>query len=289
MKSRSLQEATDIQVVRALMERAPCESTVSDPEEVMQLPQVRANTRLWWDGGRAVGFVFVDPFCNLNFELDPPYRTGQLEDEIVEWGIACVKKDNAEAETPLSLDACLNASDAWRIAMLERHGFVRTDIRSLHYSRSLSGPIREQPLPPGFSLRCAAGEAEVEALVELHRAAFGTLNMTVEERLAIMRAPGYERELDLLAVSPDGELAAFCICSLEGLVGYTDPIGVRPRYHRMRLGKAIVTAGMKMLQGRGAQSVELGTSSENLAMQGLAESLGFEVVSERLWFSKTIT
>jgi len=86
----------------------------------------------------------------------------------------------------------------------------------LQYARSLNEPISEYAFPPGFFLRHVEGEHEVESLVTLHRAAFGTENMTVEQRLAIMHAPQYERELDFVAVAPNGELSAFCICGFDG-------------------------------------------------------------------------
>jgi ribosomal protein S18 acetylase RimI-like enzyme len=108
----------------------------------------------------------------------------------------------------------------------------------------------------------------------------------------MMSVPQYEPEMDLVAIAPNGELAAFCVCGFddaEKQVGYTDPIGTHPDYRRIGLGKAIVSSGMQMLKTRNAKVVELGTSSDNLAMQGLAEALGFERVSERLWFSKTVS
>jgi mycothiol synthase len=160
-----------------------------------------------------------------------------------------------------------------------------------NYERSLGAPIPEHAFPSGFSLRSVTGEQEVERLVALHRSAFGTENMTVEQRLAIMRAPQYDPELDLVAIAPNGELSAFCICGFTDSgqqVGYTDPIGTHARYKRLGLGKAIVTAGLQTLKNRGARTAELGTSSENLAMRRLAEALGFVLVSESLWFSRTV-
>ena len=104
-----------------------------------------------------------------------------------------------------------------------------------------------------------------------------------------VRSLGYRRPLDLLAVSPSGELTAFCICGFEeNGIGFTDPIGVREGYKGSGLGKAIVTAGLKALQARGAKVAQFGTSSQNLAMQRLAERLGFELVSETFWFSKAV-
>jgi ribosomal protein S18 acetylase RimI-like enzyme len=113
--------------------------------------------------------------------------------------------------------------------------------------------------------------------------------MTVEQRLAIMRAPQYDPELDWVADAPNGELAAFCICGFEGSsreVGYTDPIGTHARYKRRGLGKAMVAAGLRALRDRGAKTVALGTSSDNAAMRRLAEALGSSIVSESVWFSR---
>jgi mycothiol synthase len=131
----------------------------------------------------------------------------------------------------------------------------------------------------------------VERLVALHRSAFGTSNMSVDQRLAMMRTPRYLRQLDLVAVAPDGEFAAFCVCGFSDSrlqVGYTEPIGTRPDYQGMGLAKAIVSAGLARLKALGARTAGLGTSSENIAMQHLAGTLGFSVVSEKLWFSKPV-
>ncbi len=86
-------------------------------------------------------------------------------------------------------------------------------------------------------------------------------------------------------------MAAFCICGIvprNAATGFTDPIGVHPNYQKQGLGRALVTAGMQALQRRGVSRVQLGTSSKNVGMQRLAEVLGFKVVSEGLWYSKTI-
>jgi ribosomal protein S18 acetylase RimI-like enzyme len=292
MKSYILQTESDVRLIQELIARLPGPSTVVDFEESIQLSSVRATTRLWKQGGQIIGFAFVDDFNNLRFEIEREYRSTQLEKDVIDWGIVCVKKRNAETGEEKTLDASFSGTDTWQIAMLERTGFVRESVRTLHYARSLNEPVASFGFPQGFSLRCVKGEQEVEDLVVLHRAAFGTQNMSVEARLAIMRAPQYERELDFVAVAPNGEFSAFCICGFKdekGHNGFTDPIGVHPRYQKIGLGKAIVTAGIKALKNKGARIVELGTSSENSALQRLAARLGFVITSQSLWFSKKIT
>ncbi|MBN1373480.1 MAG: GNAT family N-acetyltransferase [Anaerolineaceae bacterium] len=292
MNSILLRDENDIQTIRDFLSRLPGGCTVVDFEEQVQLASVRHTTRLWLGKQGLLAFAWVDDYNNLVFDLDPQQASPKLEMEIIAWGAAIMRKRNAGAGEPSTLDASCQAANLERIALLERHGFHRDEIRSLHYARSLEEPIPEVPLPPGFELRAAHGEQEVEALVALHRAAFGTDNMTVEERLAIMRAPEYVPDLDLLVTASNGELCALCICGFVELgnpaVGYTDPIGVHAAYQGRGLGKAVVSDGLRLLRQRGAKRAELGTSSENLPMQRLAESLGFAVVSESVWFSKEV-
>ena len=294
MKSYLFGDESDIQLMRDLIKHLPAnELTAVDFEEAILLASVQATTRLWQVNGKTIGFAFVDDYNNLRFEIQAESRSAQVENEIIAWGIACIKARNAKTGKDNTLDAVLRAENIWQIAMLERTGFVRSSLRTLRYARSLHEPIMKPVFPSGFSLRCVAGEDEVESLVTLHRAVFGTENMTIAERLAIMHTPTYDRELDLVAVTSGGELAAFCICSLADemnseKVGFTDPIGTHPRYQQRGLGKALVTAGLQRLKKRGVAVVELGTSSNNIPMQQLAQSLGFTCIAEKLWFSKSV-
>src|SRR5262249_54468701 len=152
----------------------------------------------------------------------------------------------------------------------------------LSMARSLDEPVPAPQLPEGFVLRPLAGEGEVEDYVALHRAAFGTENMTVERRLAIVRNPGYLPELDLVAVAPDGTLAAFCVCSSETEEnsarefpqGAIDIIGSWPDWRGKGLGRAMLLAGLRALQAHGMAIATLGTSSDNIAGQRLYESAG---------------
>lgn len=278
----------DLAAMRALLTRLASTAAVVDFEEQMLLAGVRSRLRLGREGGDLVGFAWVDDYCNLWFET-APHAPGlaALEDEIVTWGVECVRK-LAEPGEPLSLDAVCRADQTQRAAVLLRHGFVRQAVRTLRYARPLAQPVADCPPPPGFCIRAVTGPQEVDALVALHRAAFDTDNMSVEERLAMMSTPHYRPQLDLVAVAPGGELAAFCVCGLEDGIGSTDPIGTHPRFQRRGLGGAVMTAGLQLLRAAGALSAELGTSSENTAMQRLAEKLGFTCVSEKVWFSKAV-
>jgi len=282
--------------------RPPARSTVYpamvDLHELLALKEVQDNTRLWHAAdGQVVGFAIVDRYLNLLFELAPQADGHKLESQMVGWGEVCVQRTFQGGVVSGSLDASCAGDDFERIALLERNGFLPQEIRTLHMMRPLDEPIAAPQLPQGFHIRPMAGEAEVAALVRLHRAAFGTRNMTVKERLVMMHLPDYDAELDLVVTAPDGRLAAYCMGAIHreenkrsGLKeGYTDPVAVHPDFQGRGLAKALLLTAMSRLKQRGMQMAVLGTSSENLVMQRAAQSVGFFTRAKILWFSRPVS
>ena len=256
--------------------------------EMLCQPELQTRTRLWFDQhDQLLACALVDAYSNLLFDYRPDANSQELEEAIMQWGVAC---------GALPLDAVCREDDVERMAWLTRHGFQPQAMRTLHFIRSLNDPIPDSQPPPGFSIRSVAGESEIEALVALHRAAFGTDNMTIEERRAMMSGPDYDPALDLVVVAPDGRLAGFCVCGIpreENAAtgrneGYTDPIGVHPDFQKQRLAHALLLTGLHLLREGGLAYATLGTSSENVAMQAAARSAGFQLESTKVWFAKSL-
>ena len=157
--------------------------------------------------------------------------------------------------------------------------------------RSVQTPVAQHTLPAGFTIRRLAGEAEVPAYVELHRAAFESKNMTVEWRARTLRRPEYIPDLDLVAVAPDGCLAAFCIGWLDtrsatGPGGQIEPMGVRADQRNLGLGRAILSEALRRLILHGAGQLFVETDSYRDAAFALYESVGFRVARDVLVYSK---
>ncbi len=273
---------------------------LADLRELLCLPAIQAQTRLWLDeSGRPVGYGLVDHYSNLHWAFERESDLAAVENDLVAWGADCVRRqpvEDGETGEPRTLDASAREDDPDRLAFLRRHGFVQQPVLSLYLERPLDGPIPAPALPPGFTIRPLDGARELEAVVTLHRAAFGTEYMTVEERRAMMTGPDYEPALDLVAVASDGRLAAYCLCSIDSeesaragqTVGYTDPVATHPDFQRRGLARALLLAGCALLQARGARLARLGTSSENLGMQAAAESTGFQRTGVTLWFARPV-
>ena len=263
--------------------------TPLDQHEVVGTPDNRKTFRIWENAqGEAVAYAFVSTFNNLYFDIAPDVEAAALAREMISWGEVCVGERIARTGEPHTLDASCREDDRGRLKLLEYNGFRRSELQTLKFGRTLTPPLPSIPFPKGFSLRHVRGEEEAEAIVALHRAAFETAYMTVDERLAIMRAPGYDTTLELLAVAEGGTLAGYLTCSLEDTTGFTDPLAVRPEFQRRGLAGALLDAGLRTLAARGAKRTVLGTSNQNTAMVRVAEAAGFGVEQVKVWLSKTV-
>ena len=291
----------DLLAVSRAPDRQDEHPSPSSLREMLSVPAYRAGVRLWRDAdARLVGYALVDVrYCNLYWEIDPAARSLGLEDEIIGWASQYLPQGRRAmnlSTDELTLDASCRSDDE-RVAVLEAHGFDLLPERSLHLVRRLAEPIPAPSLPAGLFIRPVAGEQEVEALVALHRAAFGTQNLSIEDRLSWMRTPDYDPELDLVAVAPDGRLAAYCFCGISREdnartgrnEGFTDPIATHPDFQRRGLARALLLAGMRLLRDRGMDWAVLGTLSDNTAMQATAAAAGFQVAWQRLWYARPLS
>ncbi len=305
--TRPYRGETDKAAVLALRRRCTTPENVTDYPSLTDLHELlhplkteeHAHIRLWEDQTSQV--VAYDqvlfPYCNLYFFIDPVCQQMSLAQEIIAYACAAVRHFNQEHGEARTLDASCRDTDEQRLDLLLSAGFERTPDETPILVRSLREPFPEPQLPPGFHLRHVAGEHEVEQCVELHRAAFGTINMTVAGRLSIMQEPDYNPQGDLLIESPDGAMVAYTICAIHPEEnaqsgrkrGYADPMGVHPDFQHQGLGTAVLLAALRYLKEHGAEEASFMTSSDNAAMLGLGTSVGFRKLYSSVWLTKKCT
>ena len=303
--ARPYRGASDISSVLALRRVCTTPENVADYPALTDLHELlnplrseqHTHIRLWEDeSGQVVAYAHVYfPYCNLYFLIDPAYWQTSIKNEIVSYAEEAIRHFNQERGVACTLDASCRDTDEQTLQFLLDAGFERQSEETPILVRSLREPFPAPQLLPGFRLRHITGEHEVERCVELHRAAFGTKNMTIEGRLSIMQEPDYDPEGDLVIEAPDGTMVAYVICAIHPEEneqsgrkrGYTDPIGVHPAFQRRGMGTAVLLAGLRHLKERGMEDASFTTSSENTAMLGLGASVGFRQLYSRLWFAKS--
>jgi ribosomal protein S18 acetylase RimI-like enzyme len=296
-----LQAMIDLLTVARPADRQGQHPSASSLAEMLSVPAHQDGVRLWRDAdARLAGYALVDVrYCNVYWEIHPEAAGLGLERDIVAWASQYLPQGRRAwglSTEDLTLDTSCRSDDHERIALLELHGFQALPDRSLHLRRRLAEPIPTPKLPPGFSIRPAAGEQEVDALVELHRAAFDTENLSIDDRLSWMRMPDYDPNLDLVAVAPDGRLAAYCFCGVSQEdnartgrnEGFTDPVATHPDFQKLGLATALLLYGMRLLRDQGVDWAVLSTLNDNIAMQRTAQAVGFQVAWQNQWFSRPL-
>lgn len=223
----------------------------------------------------------------LWFRIHPKYRNQGLESEIFSWGEARMREVSRERHVDVVLRSSGRDHQRDRLAFLESAGFKR-DRCFLSMARSLLEPIPTPEFPSGFTLRQVSGESEVQAWVEAYNQSFidhwNYHPLSLKQRLHWMTDPHYQPMLDLVAIAPTGEVAAFCYCQIDQAFnlqkqrkeGWIATLGTRRGFRRIGLGRAMLLTGLHQLRLAGTDTAKLGVDTQNPNQaQTLYQSVGF--------------
>jgi len=253
----------------------------------------RQDLRLWQDDdGAPVGFAWLAAPDAIELQIHPR-RSGDervaIEGAMLDWAEERWR-ELARGDVAVGpLAATAFEDDNERIALLERRGYARHGFRGdpanslLHLQRDPRAPIDERVPATGTTARAVVGEADLAGRVALHRAVWQGSKLTVEGYRRMRAVPGYDKDLDLVAVTPDGEFGAYCICWLDAVngVGAFEPVGTHPLFRRRGMAQAVVLEGLRRLRDRGATRVIVLTTETNGAAVALYESAGFRIVAKQ--------
>jgi mycothiol synthase len=232
--------------------------------------------------------------------VHPDARGTELERDVIDWGTERLREIAAARGLPAHLRLGTRDDNAYQIDTFDRNGF-QFDRTFFDMARPLDQPIDAVPLPEGFMIRPLDGENELAAWVETFNQSFidhwNHHDMTIERRRHWMKSLDYRPELDLVAVAPDGTLAAFSYCSIETANnrrmgvrdGWIADLGTRRGYRKRGLARALLTASLHTLKHAGMDMAKLGvdTQNPNGALR-LYESVGFQTVETWLSYVKNV-
>jgi GNAT superfamily N-acetyltransferase len=230
-------------------------------------------TTIWRDGGgRAIGWVNIDPHYGADMCVTPDDAGRHVEPEIV----AFVEERTEGPVTLLSRD-----DDHVRIALLEARGYRAGAAKYQMFAQRLDGPIAAPAPPEGFRLLDELTEEWVAERAECHHRAFDPSRMTAERYHHLRRAADYDPTLDVAMVSPDGRLVAYVMVWADEGCGEAqfEPVGTRPAFWRRGLGGIVVREALRRAAARGLPRAAVNCSASdarNLAFYG---SCGFTPVT----------
>ncbi|HWQ16098.1 MAG TPA: GNAT family N-acetyltransferase [Roseiflexaceae bacterium] len=249
--------------------------------------------------GRLVGFgelwaagQSADNDGFLWFKVHPELR-GAVEPELFAWAEAQLR-----ARGRAALRVAARDIEAGRAQLIEQHGF-RPVRYFLRMARPLEEPIPEAVFPAGYTLR--AGNHDPQAWAEMYNESFvDHFNFHAHDAAWVrhwQQDPEDRPELNLVAVAPDGTLAAFAWCSVRAAEnartgrrdGWVGLLGTRRGHRRIGLGRAMLLSALQRIKAAGMDTALLGVdASSPTGATRLYEVAGFRTVYSRTLYSRDI-
>jgi GNAT superfamily N-acetyltransferase len=238
------------------------------------------------DGGLA-GFVWLYPPGHFVIGVDPRTADPRMAFAAMRtWAESHLIGEARASESSLEAITTESAStDRVTPAWLTGAGYRPTgEANFQHNHQALDRHLPEVALLAGALVRSVDGvdERDLAARVELHREVWAPSRFTVEGYRRLRERPVYRPDLDLVAVTPEGELAAYCIVWWDpaSRVGLYEPVGAAERHRGKRYASAVMAEGLRRLRALGATDAVVGcaTRPESEPARRLYASTGFEVV-----------
>jgi len=261
------------------------------------------------DRDKLVGYAILGEDPTLDLQVLPEYEWSGIEAEAMAWAEARLT-DLRRRDPKLwggGLVSGVRQDDLKRIAFLEQHGFQRGEYVEVNHLRSLDEPIPEAALPAGCQVRAFAGAGEISSRANAQREVWHPWtvgNVSDDDYARLTRLPGYYRELDVVAVAPDGPgLSPALACASgpggrDGVIaayvnGWIDPVnrigdfgpvGALTAYRRQGLTRAVLLECLRRMQALGMNRVSVSTGETNTPALRLYESVGFKRVNRYLTY-----
>jgi mycothiol synthase len=250
--------------------------------------------RLWHDHGKLVGYAILGEDPSFDCQVSPAFEWSGIEAEALMWVEERINELRKQDEKRWggNLVSGSRQDDTKRIAFLEEHGFQYCgDFAEVYMLRSLDEPVPEVCLPDGYQVREFSETGEVARRASAQREVWQPWtvgNVSDEDYGRFMQLPGYQRDLDIVAVAPDGVIAAYVNGWIDPVnkIGDFGPVGALQAYRRQGLTRAALLEGLRRLKGYGMNRVCISTGVSNLPAKGLYESIGFKIVNRYLDYVK---
>lgn len=155
------------------------------------------------------------------------------------------------------------------------------------FRRNLDVAPPPPDLPTGWCLRPVAGEDEANNRRAASHAAFGSTMpgaIHLKRYLDFMRSPVYVPDRDLVAVSPEGVIAAFTVWWDDPSgIAQIEPFGTRPDFHRRGIGRALMNFALAEMRAAGMRVARV-CSEDDPRARAFYSGVGFEDVGPLRWW-----
>lgn len=245
--------------------------------------------RIWEQGGAVAGFVL-----QKRARFDPyvaPWLSPEERSELLRLMVAHAEAYAFALDPQAKPNTSVARSNLETIQTLQALGYAQSPFMMYFLERPLDEDIPPPRLPEGFVVRHPEPN-EMGERVDIHLEVWHPSRFSMQSYLQIRSGPLsgaklYRPNLDLVAVSPEGRFASYCMVWYDPVnkIGEFEPVGTRPAFERKGLGRAVLTEGFRRLKALGAKTACVACEPSTLEFY---QSAGFKEVNQWLDFSKAI-
>jgi GNAT superfamily N-acetyltransferase len=225
------------------------------------VPSIEDVTFVWETTDGQIGAVLnPEGKGEAHFQVHPAFRSLALEEEML--AVAEAQFSNPGADGKRRLTVWAHEDDSLRRNLLTHHGYSQGEEIEYQRQRLLDDSIPEISAVAGYTIRSLGGIEELPARSWASWRAFHPDEPDEnyegwEWYQTIQRIPLYCRDLDIVAATPTGEVAAFCTLWYDDVTrtGYFEPVGTVPEHQQRGLGKAVMRTAMRRIKRMGGSLV----------------------------------
>jgi ribosomal protein S18 acetylase RimI-like enzyme len=243
------------------------------------------------DDGQIAAVLNPEDEGQVFLQVHPELSTPGLEEEMVVTAEEYLTKRSENGQRKLWVWA--HDDDEVRQDILSRRGYTKQDHPSQHHRWPLTVPLPDAPISEGYVVRALGGVEELSARSWVSWRAFHPDKPDEEYQgwewyHSLQCAPLYRRDLDIIAVAPQGEFASFCTVWFDDVTrtGVFEPVGTAPEHQQRGLGKAVMYEGLRRLQKLGATMAYVG--SESSGAKAFYNSIGFKEYDRSMPWEKVL-
>lgn len=248
-------------------------------ENLQDFPSLESCTFIWETRDSQIAAVLnPEEKGDAFLQVHPDCHSREQLEEMVMVAEEQLAVDNPHGGRKLKV--WCNEHDAILQEVLVSRGYTRAGGLEYQRWRVINENILQAGVAPGYTVRSLGDRLELPSRSWASWKAFHPDEP--DERyegwewyLNIQRIPLYRRDLDLVSVAENGEIAGFCTVWFDDVTrsAYFEPVGVMPAHQRRGLGMAMMCEGLNRLERLGATKAFVG--SYETAAHALYSSAGF--------------
>ena len=211
---------------------------------------------VWESGGNIVGVAhFEHRPGQVFFQVHPDFT--HVKPQMLEYGETYLSVSAGDKKRRIAI--WVNGFDAGLESIVTGRGYHLVEgVKESWSVFEIREPFPAIVLPDGFRLQSLADENDLNKLSRVMHRGFNHPGEPAADGLAererMQSAPNYRKDLNIVAVAPDGAYASYCGMWQDHVnrVAYVEPVCTDPDYRRMGLGTAVVPEGIRRCGAEGA-------------------------------------